>query len=77
MIGVVSKLFPNFPVVKTTREAVHVQFPTRKLVFTIIPIASEGSISKDGLCERRQTLPLCMLCLVNLGKTVCIISLDL
>ncbi len=41
----VSKLFPNFPVVNTTWEAVHVQFPIRKLVFTIIPIACEGSIS--------------------------------
>ncbi len=34
-----SKLFLNFPVVNTTWEAVHVQFPIRKLVFTIIPIA--------------------------------------
>ncbi len=41
----VSNLFPNFPVVNTTWEAVHVQFPIRKLVFTIIPIAREGSIN--------------------------------
>ncbi len=27
-----------------TWEAVHSQFPIRKLVFTIIPIAQEGSI---------------------------------
>ncbi len=40
----VLKLFPNFPVVNTTWEAVHVQFLIRKLVFTIIPIAREGSI---------------------------------
>ncbi len=39
----VSKLFPNFAV-NTIWEAVHVQFPIRKLVFTIIPIAREGSI---------------------------------
>ncbi len=43
----VSKLFPNFPVVNTTWEAVHVQFPIRKLVFTIIPIACEGSIRPE------------------------------
>ncbi len=41
----VSKLFPNFPVVNMNDEAVHIQFPIRKLVFTIIPIAHEGSIS--------------------------------
>ncbi len=32
--------FPNWPY-----KAVHVQFPTRKLAFTIIPIARERSIS--------------------------------
>ncbi len=42
----VSKLFPNFPVVvNTTGEAVYVQFPIRKLIFPIIPIAREGSMS--------------------------------
>ncbi len=40
----VSKLFQNFPVVNTTWEAAHVQFPIRKLVFKIILIAREGSI---------------------------------
>lgn len=38
----VSKLFPNFPVVNTTSEGVHVQCLPQKLVFTIIPIAREG-----------------------------------
>uniref|UniRef100_A0A673ICM9 Cerebellin 7 n=1 Tax=Sinocyclocheilus rhinocerous TaxID=307959 RepID=A0A673ICM9_9TELE len=41
----VSKLSLSFSVVNSTREAVHVQFVTRKLLFTIIPIAREGSIS--------------------------------
>ncbi len=47
----VSKLFLNFPVVNTTWEAIHVQFPIRKLVFTIIPnpIAREGSITPLGV----------------------------
>ncbi len=40
----VSKLFLNFPVVNTTCEAIHVQFQIKKLVFTIISIAPEGSI---------------------------------
>ncbi len=44
----VSKLFQNFPVVNTTWEDIHIQFPIRKLVFTIILIASEGSISQAG-----------------------------
>ncbi len=30
--------------VNTTWEVVHIQFPIRKLIFTIIPIAREGSI---------------------------------
>ncbi len=34
----------SFPVVNMTREAVHIQFLTMKLIFTIIPIAREGSI---------------------------------
>lgn len=41
----VSGICQSFPVVYMTGEAVHVQFPTRKLVFTIILIAREGSIS--------------------------------
>ncbi len=40
----VSKLFQNFPVINMTWEAVHIKFLIRKLVFTIIPIANEGSI---------------------------------
>ncbi len=40
----VSKLFLNFQVVNTTCEAIHVQFRIRKLVFTIISTAPEGSI---------------------------------
>ncbi len=39
----VSKLFQNFPVINMTWEAVHIKFLIRKLVFTIIPIAHEGS----------------------------------
>ncbi len=39
----VSKLSQSFPVANMIREAIHVQFPTRKLVFRIIPIACEGS----------------------------------
>lgn len=42
----VSKLYYSFPVVNITWEAVHVWFPTRKLGFTIILIAREGSIKK-------------------------------
>ncbi len=41
----VSKLFLNFPVVNMTWEAVRIQFLIRKLIFMIIPIAREGSIS--------------------------------
>lgn len=40
----VSKIFTKLPVVNMTSKAIHVQFPIRKLVFTIIPIAREGSI---------------------------------
>ncbi len=45
----VSKLFQNFQIVNTTFEAVHIRFPIRKLVFTIMPIAREGSIGKQFL----------------------------
>ncbi len=47
----VSNLFPNFPVVNTTWEAIHVQFSIRKLVFTIILIAREGSIGQTYFSE--------------------------
>jgi len=53
----VSKLFLNFPVVNTTSEAVHVQFLPRKLVFTIIPIAREGSINPSLLSTFNHFCP--------------------
>ncbi len=36
-----STLSQHLPVVNTSREAIHVQFLTRKLIFTIIAIAYE------------------------------------
>ncbi len=52
----VLKLFLNFPVVNMTREAIHVQFPIRKLIFTIIPIAREGSINYVISLQNKVTL---------------------
>lgn len=41
----VSKFSMSFPVVNTTRKVVHVQFMSRKLVFTIISMAREGNLT--------------------------------
>ncbi len=49
----VSKLSPSFTVVNTTLDAVHVQFPTRKLIFTIV---REGSINSAELWVSRSRL---------------------
>uniref|UniRef100_A0A671KLE8 Cerebellin 7 n=1 Tax=Sinocyclocheilus anshuiensis TaxID=1608454 RepID=A0A671KLE8_9TELE len=49
----VSKLSLSFSVVNRTREAVHVQFVTRKLVFTIIPIAQEHNIAFSATLGNR------------------------
>ncbi len=49
-----------------TWEAVHVQFPMRKLIFTIIPIAREGSIS----VQNSMTKLLLRLCKSQVGEKV-------